>query len=41
MPKTLGLYEEEEIQVNNGRFGPYLNIMEFLFQFLKILFLQK
>ena len=24
MPKTLGLYEEEEIQVNNGRFGPYL-----------------
>ena len=24
MPRTLGLYEEEEIQVNNGRFGPYL-----------------
>jgi len=24
MPRTLGLYDEEEIQVNNGRFGPYL-----------------
>ena len=24
MPKTIGLYEEEEIQINNGRFGPYL-----------------
>ena len=24
MPKTLGIYQEEEIVVNNGRFGPYL-----------------
>ncbi len=24
MPKTLGIYLEEEIVVNNGRFGPYL-----------------
>jgi len=24
MPKTLGSYQEEEIVVNNGRFGPYL-----------------
>ena len=24
MPKTLGFYEKEEIQVNNGRFGPYI-----------------
>ena len=24
MPKIIGLYEEEEIQINNGRFGPYI-----------------
>lgn len=24
MPKTLGIYQEEEIVINNGRFGPYL-----------------
>ncbi|MDC0872134.1 type I DNA topoisomerase [Flavobacteriaceae bacterium] len=24
IPKTLGIYQEEEIVVNNGRFGPYL-----------------
>lgn len=24
LPKTLGVYEGEEIQVNNGRFGPYV-----------------
>ena len=24
MPRIIGLYEEEEIQINNGRFGPYL-----------------
>ena len=24
MPKTLGIYEEEGIVVNNGRFGPYI-----------------
>ena len=24
MPKTLGIYQEEEIVINNGKFGPYL-----------------
>ncbi|MFQ3340587.1 MAG: DNA topoisomerase-1 [Flavobacteriaceae bacterium] len=24
MPKTLGVFENQEIEVNNGRFGPYL-----------------
>ncbi|MFT5892803.1 MAG: DNA topoisomerase-1 [Dokdonia sp.] len=24
LPKDLGVYEDEEIQVNNGRFGPYV-----------------
>ena len=24
MPKTLGTYQEEEVVVNNGRFGPYI-----------------
>jgi len=24
LPKTLGEYEDEEVQVNNGRFGPYV-----------------
>ena len=24
LPKTLGTYEGEEIEVNNGRFGPYV-----------------
>ncbi len=24
LPKTLGIYEAEEIEVNNGRFGPYV-----------------
>ena len=24
MPKTIGSYQEEEVTVNNGRFGPYL-----------------
>ncbi|HLV93281.1 MAG TPA: type I DNA topoisomerase [Aequorivita sp.] len=24
LPKTLGVYDDEEVQVNNGRFGPYV-----------------
>ena len=24
LPKTLGIYEKEEVEVNNGRFGPYV-----------------
>ena len=24
LPKTLGVFEEEDVQVNNGRFGPYV-----------------
>src|SRR5690554_5250443 len=24
LPKTLGVYENEEVEVNNGRFGPYV-----------------
>src|SRR5690554_5072011 len=24
LPKTLGVYEKEEVEVNNGRFGPYV-----------------
>lgn len=24
LPKTLGIYENEEVEVNNGRFGPYV-----------------
>ena len=24
LPKTLGIYEAEEVEVNNGRFGPYV-----------------
>ena len=24
LPKSLGTYEGEEVQVNNGRFGPYV-----------------
>lgn len=24
LPKTLGVFEEEEVEVNNGRFGPYV-----------------
>ncbi len=24
LPKTLGVYKEEEVEVNNGRFGPYV-----------------
>ena len=24
MPKTIGSYQEEEVTVNNGRFGPYI-----------------
>ena len=24
LPKDLGVYEDEDVQVNNGRFGPYV-----------------
>ena len=24
LPKDLGVYEGEDVQVNNGRFGPYV-----------------
>jgi DNA topoisomerase-1 len=26
LPKTLGVYEGEEVEVNNGRFGPYVRL---------------
>lgn len=26
LPKTLGIYDAEEVEVNNGRFGPYVRI---------------
>jgi DNA topoisomerase-1 len=26
LPKTLGIYDSEEVEVNNGRFGPYIRL---------------
>lgn len=26
LPKTLGVYDNEEVEVNNGRFGPYIRL---------------
>jgi DNA topoisomerase-1 len=26
LPKTLGVYDSEEVEVNNGRFGPYIRL---------------
>ena len=28
LPKNLGNYEDEEVDVNNGRFGPYVKFGE-------------
>ena len=31
LPKSIGMYEDQEVTVNNGRFGPYVKFQDMLF----------